>query len=283
MGRIQITSLEELVTAVRDAAAAGHKVRAGGSGHSFSDVAVSDDVMLDLHRMSRKLELDRMGLLPGVGERHFVEVESGMRIRELNRRLEASKLARYNMGAYDGQTISGAIATGTHGSGHNLGALCDAVRSLLLVTESGEKLRIEPKLGAITDPERHAERHGHEAMLVQDDDLFYSAVVAMGCMGVVYSYILEVRERFLLAEHRELVKWTVLKEKLRRHDFAPMEKKWAGVPVRHFEFLVNPIPGEEPNRTTVSSPTAGRSRRARRTEPSGPETRSPRSSPGFES
>lgn len=223
-----IASLTTLVAAVNDARLAGRRLRAAGSGHSFSDVAVHDEVMLDLHGMARAWVVDR--------GRHLVEVEGGMTIRALNDFLDGEGLALPNMGGYDAQTISGAISTATHGSGHDLGALCDLVRSVVLVTEEGRTLRIQPD-GALVPSTAAA-----DATLVKDDDLFHAVVVSMGCLGVVYSYVLEVEPAFRLGETRELLPWDVVVAKLRAGDLAPTRAEHRGVAVRHFELLVNPYP-----------------------------------------
>jgi FAD/FMN-containing dehydrogenase len=234
-----IANLQDIVQAVRDAERAQARVRAIGSGHSFSDVAVADDFLLDLRGIARVLDMQSIALRHDVPAAHLVRVESGISIRQLNRALLDRGLALHNMGGYDAQTIAGAISTGTHGSGHQLGALCDAVRSVDLVVEGGEVLRIEPHAG-ISDPAEHARQHPNGPRLVQSDDLFHSVVVAMGCMGVVYAYVLEVVDRYYLAERRELLDWNVLRERLLAGNFEPTHAVPGHKPVRHFEFLVNP-------------------------------------------
>ncbi len=85
-----------------------------------------------------------------------------------------------NAGTFDGQTLAGAISTGTHGTGFAAGSLADLVVSLDIVTvtqnEDGSPdvrmRRIEPSAG-VTDPaafERDQDDHG--MVLEQDDALF---------------------------------------------------------------------------------------------------------------
>src|SRR5205823_6161536 len=71
-------------------------------------------------------------------------VEGGMLIAGLNQVLNDAQLAMLNLGGYTGQTIAGAIVTGTHGSGMDLGPLADFVMSLQLVTTGGKLYQIEP-------------------------------------------------------------------------------------------------------------------------------------------
>ncbi len=225
-------SVDEVVEIVRLARRQGRAVRAVGSGHSFSDVAATDDYLLDMHGLKADVPVDPALLRRGVDASSLYGVESGVTIRELNRRLFAAKLALVNMGSYDIQTISGAISTGTHGSGVGLGPLSDAVRAVVLVHGDGDVWRIEPT-GGVTDPAAYAERHPEGPRLVQDDDLFYSVVVSMGCLGVVTSYVLEVRPAFRLRETRTLKDWNDV-----RRDLAD------GVldRVAHYDLYVNPYP-----------------------------------------
>jgi hypothetical protein len=239
--RIDVHDIGELVAAVKRAHGARRKIRAVGSGHSFSDVAVSDDLMLELHGMKKVLPLDRGVLRAQARDARLVQVESGITIRELNQRLDEMKLALFNMGGYDAQTISGVVSTATHGSGHGLGAICDSVQSVELVREDGVVVRLEPAAG-ITDPLLYEQRYPGGPELVQDDQLFYSAVVSMGSMGIAYSYVLAVRDAYLLAETREIVRWEDLKKKLVAQDYTPADKSLQPGPIRHFEFLVNPYP-----------------------------------------
>jgi FAD/FMN-containing dehydrogenase len=184
------TTLEELQAIVREAERDGCAVRAVGSGHSWSDVALTDGILIHPTGMTRPLELESDLLRPGVAEtRALVRVQAGMTIAELNAHLQGRELALPNMGGFDGQTVAGVISTSTHGSGIAFGPLSDFVRSLDIVAAGGTIHRIEPSDGP-TDPDAYRARYpGHQ--LYQDDHWFHAAVVGMGCMGVIHSTILE--------------------------------------------------------------------------------------------
>ncbi len=109
-------TVDELVAEVRRAAADGLRVRAVGAGHSFTDAAVTDGVMVDM------TALDRAVIDTATRQ---VTVEGGSTLRRLNRRLAAHGLAMANLGDIDLQTVSGALATGTHGTGLALGGTRD--------------------------------------------------------------------------------------------------------------------------------------------------------------
>ena len=218
-------STDELVTLVRDAEQSESTVRAVGAGHAWSDVALTHGTLLETDALTGPLELDDGTLRPGVLEGPpLVRVRGGTRIRQLNALLQAGGLALHNMGGYDGQAIAGVVATSTHGSGIRFAPFPDTVRSLDLVVARGTLVRVEAENG-ITDPARFS------GTLIQDDDVFASAVCGMGCMGIIDSLVLEVRAKFWLHERRVVGSWDDV-----RRDLA------AGVLNRHdhYELFVNP-------------------------------------------
>jgi L-gulonolactone oxidase len=105
------------------------RVRVIGSGHSFTDIAATDGTQVSLRRMNRVLDAD-----PATG---LVRVQGGIRLRELGAELAARGLAMENLGDVDAQTLAGALATGTHGTGIGLRNLSSQVEAMRLVTADG--------------------------------------------------------------------------------------------------------------------------------------------------
>ncbi|MGB3464511.1 MAG: D-arabinono-1,4-lactone oxidase, partial [Cyclobacteriaceae bacterium] len=196
-------SLEDIIDIVEEADELGLKVRAVGSGHSASDVAVTSDYLMYTHGIDEALPLNKNVLKEEVRSLCLFEAESGMTVRELNGELEDVGYALPNAGGSDVQTIMGAVSTSTHGSGISLGAYPDLIRSFVLVTTEGQVYRVEPKDG-ITDPALYNEA---DIPLIQDDEWFYATLVSMGSMGVVYSVIMEVKPLYWLEEKRKVYKW----------------------------------------------------------------------------
>src|SRR3954453_6953216 len=118
----------ELADALKRAAEAGHRVRAAGSGHSFTDIACTDGVMISLTRMNRVLQ----------AEANRGEVEAGITLHDLGPALAQRGLAMENLGDVDAQTLGGALATGTHGTGARFGNLSSQVTRLRLIDAAGE-------------------------------------------------------------------------------------------------------------------------------------------------
>src|SRR6185503_9498805 len=121
-------SEDAVVEAVRRAVAEGRRVRVSASGHSFTDIACTDDVMLRLDALDRVLSVDGP----------LVEVEAGITLHKLGKELADRGLAMENQGDIDRQQLAGAISTATHGTGAGFPNLSAQVVGLRLVTADGE-------------------------------------------------------------------------------------------------------------------------------------------------
>jgi L-gulono-1,4-lactone dehydrogenase len=134
MQRLTPTTLDDLTTGVRAAISRGQRLRAVGSGHSFTAAAIADDVLIDLAAYDSVVRADRATGL--------VTVQSGMKLSTLTKHLDHLQLAMPNMGDIAYQTISGAISTGTHGTGSLLTGIAGQVRALRLITGTGEDVTL---------------------------------------------------------------------------------------------------------------------------------------------
>ncbi len=160
--------VDEVGRVLRAAAAAGRRVKAVGSGHSFTGVAVTDGVHVRLDHLGRRLDVLDDGL---------VTVGAGWRLHDLGPALAARGLAMSNLGDIDVQTVSGAIGTGTHGTGVRFGGIADQVRGLQLVLADGSVV----ECSADVDP-----------------DLFQAARVGLGAFGVVTAVTLQCEPAYAL-------------------------------------------------------------------------------------
>lgn len=232
-----------VIELVRAAEAMKQRVRMTGSGHSFSDVALTDDVLLLPNLLSQPLTLDRARLKPQfAGDRHLVRVQGGMTIRELNSWLDSRCLALTNLGGYDAQTITGVAMTATHGSGRAYGPIVSQIASLQLVTTGGNVRQIEPANG-ITDPTTFPgsleEDPNIPVTLVQDDDEFNAVSVSMGSMGVVTAVVLKTVDKFWLRERRRPCLWSELSKPGGYLDTLVHRADGSGYP-DHVEIYINP-------------------------------------------
>lgn len=135
----------EVSDLVRTASERGLRVRAVGAGHSFSNAAETDGVLVSLDRLRGLVRVER----DAAGDSVAV-LRAGTRLHELPRILGTHGLALANQGDIDRQSIAGAISTGTHGTGLGFTGLAAMVRSLRLVTATGDVLA----LSSSAHPER---------------------------------------------------------------------------------------------------------------------------------
>jgi L-gulonolactone oxidase len=132
---------DELVEVVARAAAADLEVSVAGSGHSFTETALSEGTLIDAGAISGVLDAD-----PGSG---LVKVAGGTILADLSEELVRLGLAMENLGDIDRQTIAGAISTGTHGTGarlRNISAQVEAVELVLADGSVRELTSAEPSL-----------------------------------------------------------------------------------------------------------------------------------------
>ena len=224
-------SIDAVSAIVREAEKDHVTVRAVGSGHSWSDVALTRGFLLRTNGLARPAATEPEFLSPQWTDRHLVRAEGGIPIKELNAYLDGRGLALSNMGGYDHQTVAGVISTSTHGSGITFGPLNDFVRSLDIVAAGGAVYRIEPSDGP-TERGAYEAHHGNARTLVQDDHWFNAVAVGMGCMGVICTVMLEVEPKYYLREVREFHTWEKVKA-----DLIDGEVLRAN---RHYEVLFSP-------------------------------------------
>ncbi|MGN9905951.1 D-arabinono-1,4-lactone oxidase [Phytohabitans sp. LJ34] len=179
---IRPTSIDEVTAVIQDTAAGGRRVKAVGSGHSFTDIALAEDIRLDLSGIGSTLSVDL--------DSRVVTAPAAMPLRALNEALAARGLALPNLGDIDAQTIAGAISTGTHGTGAAYGCLSTFVVGLTLVTGTGEVITCGPD---------------------ERPDVFVAAQVGLGALGAITEVKLRCVDAFVLhADERAMPLDTVL-------------------------------------------------------------------------
>jgi FAD-linked oxidoreductase len=187
----------EIAETVLLAADDGQRVKAIGTGHSFTAIGRPEGLQIALDRHADLVSLDTVTGL--------VTVQAGMTLNRLNRVLAEAGLGLANLGDIDEQTVAGAMATGTHGTGARFGGLASLVRAMELVLADGRILTCS----ATENPE-----------------IFGPARVNLGALGVVSSLTLQTVPAFALRAEESSMPFT---EVLSRFDeFADG--------IDHFEF-----------------------------------------------
>ena len=133
-------------------------VRVAGAGHSFSAGAVTDGTLLSLDALDRVLDV----------QDGLVRVEAGIGLKALSRELHARGLAMPNLGDIDAQSLAGALATGTHGTGTKLPNLSGQVAGVELILADGSERTIDDgdllQRGARLARRARGDRRGHAAL-----------------------------------------------------------------------------------------------------------------------
>lgn len=188
---------------------------------------------------------------------YYVHVESGKRIYELYSELDqdaaavpsslADVMARARsnesyqgpwafrtLGAAGGQTVFGALTTGTHGGDFDAPPIADDVVAVHLVAEGGRHYWIEPPIDVdltITDDDKlrrlYGERPGDgsptEFTIIREPDVFKAVLVGAHRFGVVYSLVLRARRQYMMRETRVLGTWQDIRPHLAEAD---VENSW---------------------------------------------------------
>ncbi|MFD9128040.1 D-arabinono-1,4-lactone oxidase [Kitasatospora sp. NPDC059571] len=168
-------SAEEIGAVVRQAAEQGQRVKAVGSGHSFTAIASAGDaVLVRPDALTAVREIDR--------DAGTVTVESGLSLSRLNRLLTEAGLSLTNMGDIEVQTVAGATSTGTHGTGRDSGSLAAQIRAVEIVLADGTVRQCSP---------------------TENPELFQGARLGLGALGVVSAITFGVEPAFLLTAHEQ--------------------------------------------------------------------------------
>lgn len=158
------TSEDELVDLVKRT---DRRVKVVGAGHSFTGIACTDGVLVDLAGYGGVVSVD--------GTR--VTVQAGIPLHRLCEELDARGLALENMGDIAYQSIAGATSTATHGTGAAFGGLATRIVGLRLVTADGSVVDATP---------------------TENADVLDVARVGLGALGIVSTVTVDAVPAFRL-------------------------------------------------------------------------------------
>ncbi|THA57216.1 D-arabinono-1,4-lactone oxidase [Streptomyces sp. A1136] len=168
------TTVGELREAVRRAAEEGLRVKAVGTGHSFTAAAATDGVLIRPQALRGITSIDRTA--------GTVTVAAGTVLKDLNVALARESLSLTNMGDIMEQTVAGATSTGTHGTGRDSASIAAQIRALELVTADGRLLACSEK---------------------ENPEVFAAARLGIGALGIVTSVTFAVEPLFFLTAREE--------------------------------------------------------------------------------
>ena len=164
-------SLDELRSLVQHS----RRIRALGSGHSFSPVADTSGELVSLDGLPPVVEIDAAS--------STATVAAGMRYGEVAVELQRAGFALANLASLPHISVAGSCATGTHGSGDRQRVLAASVSALQVVGPDGDLVEL-----------------GQD----RDDGTFGGSVVALGALGVVTRLTLDIEPGFEVAQRVHL-------------------------------------------------------------------------------
>lgn len=192
----------ELAELLRSAPA---PIRPVGAGHSFTALVPTDGTLLSLDRMT--------GLVSHDAQAMTATVRAGTRLSALGPALAAIGQEMPNLPDINKQTLAGAMATGTHGTGKGITALHGQVTAMKIVTPAGEVVECSRDVRP---------------------ELFHSARVGLGAFGVLSEVTLANQPL------------TRVRKEVRLVDTDTLLNDWPALAARHrnAEFLVLPFTGK---------------------------------------
>ena len=226
---------------VGEAEASGRRIRPLGGSWSLSDVAASSDFLIDtksLNMMTVGMSAEHLAPAAKDRAKTLVFAQCGVSILELNRKLEGRGLSLKTSGASTGQTIAGALATGTHGSAKDVGSIQEFVVGLHLVGEGGENVWVERKTTPIASDAFIAFLGA--TRVLRDDELFRAALVGIGAFGLVHAVALEVEPIYLLERTIRRFDLRDVRHAITTLDVAGLGLPGGADPPFHFEVVINP-------------------------------------------
>jgi FAD-linked oxidoreductase len=171
---------DELAEIVRQSGS----VRAVGAGHSFMPLCASDGVIVSLEALD--------GTVVVAPDRTTARIPAGWSIKRVTAALWEQGLALANQGDVDPQSLAGAMATGTHGTGRELGNLATFARGFRLIAADGTHLWCD----RVTRP-----------------DLFEAQRLSLGMFGIATEIECDVVPAFYLHERIEKRSWGEVRER----------------------------------------------------------------------
>ena len=183
-------------------------IRPVGSGHSFSALVPTDGTLVSMGFFSGLLGHDRQTL--------EAEFAAATLMSQVGPALQVVGQALPNMADIDYQTLAGAIATSTHGTGLGYGSYSTQVSGLQLVTAQGEVLDCS------------AER---------DRELFDCARVSLGALGVISKVRLKNRASYRLKEHQWIARTDELLEQA--DSLRAQNQHWEMLVITHSDYALS--------------------------------------------
>ena len=181
------------------------RIRALGGGWAFSPVAATDGWILNTKQLNMRFPInDPLNVAPQYtgSKNQLLFAQCGNSIQELNTYLKTAKRSLKTTGASNGQTIIGAISTGTHGSAIDFGSTEDFVVGLHIIVSPDKHIWLERASYPVVS---QAFAQKLQTTIVRNDNLFNAALVSFGSFGFIHGAMIETEDRYLLECYRQRI------------------------------------------------------------------------------
>jgi len=206
---------------IADAIASDTPMRAMGGGWSWMKIAtVNNGVMLDTAMLNTRFLISQQSISPAyTGDPgHLLFAQTGMSVQEVSLYLEPRGRSLKTSGASNGQTIAGAVSTGTHGSAFDFGATPEFIVGMHIIVGPNRHVWLERASAPVVS---QTFIDGLETELIQDDELFNAALVSFGSFGIIHGVLIQTEDKFLLESHMVRVNYDeALKSIMQTLDFS---------------------------------------------------------------
>jgi hypothetical protein len=184
-----------------EAISRGIRLRALGGEWSWTRIACTDGLLLNTKPLNLTFTISQASVhnaYPHTPDDLYF-AQCGTSVKELSDRLFNHGRSIKTSGASNGQTIAGAIATGTHGAAIDVGSISDYVVGLHLVLSPSKHIWLERASYPVVN---ESFLSNLQTVRVADDEQFNAALVSFGSMGFVMGVMIETAPLFLYETHR---------------------------------------------------------------------------------
>jgi hypothetical protein len=192
-----------------------------------------------------------------VGDANEKDSLAALMVSQFKNNFYEGSWAFSTLGGAGGQTVVGALSTGTHGSDFDRPPIADSVVAVHIVTDGGKHYWIEGEQG-ITDKDKLVAHYGDAKFggpgnfeVIYDDLVLQAARVQVGRFGIIYSVIIEVEEQYGLQQEISLTTWEDIQSNVTDQTsslfvqalpLTSANSRRTAIPQRGLTIAINPIP-----------------------------------------
>jgi FAD/FMN-containing dehydrogenase len=166
------------------------KIRVAGAGHSFSPIALSNEILVSMKNFRKLVSIDTQ----------TITCQAGIYLHELYKILKEHKLSLSNFGVINKQTLAGALATGTHGSGLKHQSISSSIENMKIMNSKGAVVEISGESILKTGG--------------KDLNILQAASISLGMLGIVLEVTLRCEPLFYLRSEELVMDFDEYLEKM---------------------------------------------------------------------